>query len=271
MTQGMRVGDAADGSRLALDGLDGPPHGSADLRGVSVGCPRHLHDVLSDGASSSTAQIVMQAAPPFMITHVNAAWETVCGFEASEAIGQTCSILQGPDTSREALDILHQALTRQDRIRVRLLNYTKQGTPFLNDLSVEPLRSYDRSVTHFVGYLSPWQQPGEMLPVYPRVFETPEEDALTRDIKLRLPTSIEGVLEVDGLAQIVTERTPPFRITHVNDEWCQLCGFTMEESLGRTCGILQGPGTCQSTLKALHAAALSCTAITVKLLNFTKV
>ena len=36
----------------------------------------------------------------------------ICGFESWEALGQTCKILQGPETSAEALRDLHAARAR---------------------------------------------------------------------------------------------------------------------------------------------------------------
>ena len=48
-------------------------------------------------------------------------------------------------------------------------------------------------------------------------------------------------------ARVITESVPPFRITHVNDAWEGLCGFTRQEAVGKTLGMLQGPGTIYHT------------------------
>ena len=91
------------------------------------------------------------------------------------------SILQGPETSRETLRCMHDALRRRCAITVRLLNYTRRGEPFMNDLSLEPLLSASAAgigtdaegpqeagpvgderppvVTHYVGTIRPWRQP----------------------------------------------------------------------------------------------------------------
>lgn len=42
----------------------------------------------------------------------------------------------------------------------------------------------------------------------------------------------------------------PHAITHVNEAWTALCGFTPEEALGKTCGLLQGPRTAESAKEA---------------------
>ena len=50
---------------------------------------------------------------------------------------------------------------------------------------------------------------------------------------------------------------------------CELCGYAAEQVLGDTCRILQGPGTCAATLRAMRSAALArAAAIGVKLVNY---
>lgn len=230
---------------------------------------RSLQATLLSSHESKDPQIFTTAAPPYTITHVNAAWETLCGFEAREVIGKTCQILQGPDTSREALKVLHQALRQLTAVSVRLLNYTKQGTAFLNDLTVEPLED-GGVVAGFVGAIYAWRPP-EALPEYPRTFETPDEAVTSNDIRISMPKTLADALNCREHALVITEKMAPFRITHVNEAWCALCGYDADEAIGQKLSMLQGPGTCQATLRFVHKAAETCTSITVRLLNFTKV
>lgn len=39
-------------------------------------------------------RLITKAEPPFCITHVNAAWCTLCGFRADEAVGHTLSVVR---------------------------------------------------------------------------------------------------------------------------------------------------------------------------------
>lgn len=61
----------------------------------------------------------------------------------------------------------------------------------------------------------------------------------------------------DQRAIVVTEASVPFRITHVNDSWEHLCGFTQDESRGQTLGCLQGPETNNSAVTALMSRLLN--------------
>jgi PAS domain S-box-containing protein len=152
--------------------------------------PGSLHDALEAARSSPDALIFTVAQRPFEITHVNAAWENLCGYSADEAVGKTCRILRGLDTSRESCDMLNAALDRRQGAAVRLLNYTKAGTPFINDLQVVPLSNDGGTrVTHFVGKLTPWRVPAER-PEYPRAFQPPGESYATQSTREGMPTTL---------------------------------------------------------------------------------
>ena len=85
-----------------------------------------------------------------------------------------------------------------------------------------------------------------------------------------LPLTIEEALQPTSEARIITEPDEPYRIIHVNEVWCNTCGYDADEVLGQTCKILHGPGTCTSTLSMLKQALRLKRSIAVQLLNYTK-
>ena len=52
-------------------------------------------------------------------------------------------------------------------------------------------------------------------------------------------------------ARVITANQPGNPIVHVNGAWTKLCGFTQEESEGKSLSILQGPGTDGETVGKL--------------------
>lgn len=87
---------------------------------------------------------------------------------------------------------------------------------------------------------------------------------------LLAPNTVEGALRHSSDARVITEATRPFRITHVNEAWTKLCGYTPEESYGKTLGILQGPKTDPETVEKLCQDCEQGRATSMKVVNYNK-
>ena len=84
------------------------------------------------------------------VVYVNEAFERMSGFSASEIIGLTPRILQGPRTARSELDRLRHALERWQSCRVTVTNYRKDGCPFDVEFDVVPVADESGRYTHWV-------------------------------------------------------------------------------------------------------------------------
>ena len=86
------------------------------------------------------------------LIYVNPAFSQTTGYTVEEAIGRSCSFLQGPDTDRETVRQMTGALSRGHSIDVEILNYTKAGEPFWNALSISPIHDPQGELLAFVGF-----------------------------------------------------------------------------------------------------------------------
>lgn len=89
-------------------------------------------------------------APGPRIVFVNDAFVRKTGYERAEVLGKSPRILQGPDTSRLELDRIRSSLTKWDRVRAELLNYTKDETPYWVEMEIQPIADEDGWFTHWV-------------------------------------------------------------------------------------------------------------------------
>ncbi|HEX2556243.1 MAG TPA: diguanylate cyclase [Microvirga sp.] len=89
--------------------------------------------------------------PDNPIIYVNPAFERLTGYDASEIVGANCRFLQGPETDRGVLEELKTAIATSCHFHGTLLNYRKDGSSFLNELTVSPVWDVSGRVTHFVG------------------------------------------------------------------------------------------------------------------------
>ncbi|WP_414550365.1 PAS domain S-box protein [Anabaena sp. CCY 0017] len=103
-------------------------------------------------AATSNGIIIADARlPDHPVIYVNAAFEKITGYDASDIIGKNCRFLQGEDTEQSTLDQLRSSIQAGESCQVILLNYRKDGTSFWNELSISPIHHENGQLTHFVG------------------------------------------------------------------------------------------------------------------------
>lgn len=84
------------------------------------------------------------------IVYVNEAFEQQTGYRPDEAIGRSPRFLQGPETSREELERIYQALSQGQTVHAELINYRKSGQSFFAEFDMAPIFDTDGEITHMV-------------------------------------------------------------------------------------------------------------------------
>ena len=88
------------------------------------------------------------------------------GYKHDEIEGRNCRFLQGPETSRDDVDLIRKAIQEDEEVNVNLLNYRKDGTQFVNQFFLSPLYSAKdtNNVAYYIGVQSCVQKkgPGQM-------------------------------------------------------------------------------------------------------------
>ena len=86
------------------------------------------------------------------IVYVNDGFTRLTGYEKEEVIGKTPRILQGPKTDRKVLDKLRERLEQGQAFFGHTVNYRKDGTEFVNQWDIHPLRDEEGNITHWVSF-----------------------------------------------------------------------------------------------------------------------
>jgi PAS domain S-box-containing protein len=73
------------------------------------------------------------------------------GYNKKEIERRNCRFLQGKDTDPAHVQMIRDAVLEEKDAAVQLLNYRKDGTPFLNCFFICPLRSSDGEIQYFLG------------------------------------------------------------------------------------------------------------------------
>jgi len=77
--------------------------------------------------------------PDNPIVFANDAFLRLTGYERAEIMGRNCRFLQGPDTDRDDIARVREAVSAANDISIDLLNYRKDGTQFWNALYISPV------------------------------------------------------------------------------------------------------------------------------------
>ena len=105
-------------------------------------------------SAMSEAVVICDAAsldnPGPHIVYVNDAFCKVSGYSREEVIGHTPRLLQGSNTDRASLDKIRLALSQWQPINIDVLNYTKNGTEYWQNLNIFPIANSEGWYTHWI-------------------------------------------------------------------------------------------------------------------------
>ena len=83
------------------------------------------------------------------IIYVNDAFTEMTGYAASEVLGRSPGMLQGPNTEKAVLQRLADQIRRGEIFHGETVNYRKDGHEFIIEWNVIPVRR-DGRTTHYV-------------------------------------------------------------------------------------------------------------------------
>jgi PAS domain S-box-containing protein len=98
-----------------------------------------------------TSNAVIITDPEGRTTWVNEGFTRITGYAADEVLGKVPGrLLQVPETSPEAINIIRQALRERNGCRVELLNAAKDGRRYWLEIEIQPLFDADGRHTGFM-------------------------------------------------------------------------------------------------------------------------
>jgi len=133
--------------------------GAAEIAGCWLDMTEHkpaaqrLLSVLAAVDQVSEAVLITdtQSDPPGpRIIYANDAFVEVSGYSREELIGNTPRIMQGPRSDRATLDRVRHALEHEEPFHGEIYNHHKDGTPFLIEWRLSPVRNASGRVVNWI-------------------------------------------------------------------------------------------------------------------------
>jgi len=109
--------------------------------------------LLAEAVEATQASFIIadHTAPDDPIIYCNTAFERLTGYSREEILGHNCRFLQRDDQDQPVLKQLSAAITGGYDCTMQLRNYRKDGSFFLNELTIFPVRDADGIITHLIG------------------------------------------------------------------------------------------------------------------------
>lgn len=204
-------------------------------------CADSLHLLQAAVAQAFNAIVItnaeMQGDGP-RITYCNPAFCTMTGYAASELLGESPRILQGPLTDSNVLQRLRECLHSGELFHGSTFNYRKDGSAYVVEWNISPVRDANGQIQAFVSV----QQD-----ITARVEAEQRQTLLAQ----ALHSTQDAVLIADQHAYIL----------FVNQAFEKLTGYSSQEVLGRTPQLLQSnqhPPAFYTQLRASLGRGESC-------------
>ncbi|WP_052128775.1 EAL domain-containing protein [Neosynechococcus sphagnicola] len=100
----------------------------------------------------ATGVIISDATlPDNPVIFANPGFTAITGYASDEIIGRNCRCLQGANTERTTVQAIRQAIADRQPYNCVVLNYRKDGIPFWNELTLNPVFDVAGQLTNFVG------------------------------------------------------------------------------------------------------------------------
>ncbi|HYP18279.1 MAG TPA: PAS domain-containing protein [Opitutus sp.] len=126
-----------------------PAQGSPPLHPPLSAAEIGLVDSLASMADPALVTRADLERPGPTIIGVSPALSVLTGYSPAELVGRSPRMLQGPLTDRGVLTKLRQACEQGARFLDQSVNYRKDGSSYMVQWTIDPVRSADGRITHF--------------------------------------------------------------------------------------------------------------------------
>ncbi|ORY06962.1 hypothetical protein K493DRAFT_251462 [Basidiobolus meristosporus CBS 931.73] len=111
----------------------------------------------------------------FPIVYASASFEKLSGYKGTEIVGKNCRFLQSPDgqvslgsrrryTDNNAVHNIRNHVLQGKEYQVSIVNYRRDGQPFINLVTIVPIAYEGAEITHYVGFqVNLIEQPNDIL------------------------------------------------------------------------------------------------------------
>lgn len=103
-----------------------------------------VFDISFDGV------MITEAGPGYPIVYINPAFCGLTGYGFQELLGKSPAMLQGKKSDQKVLANLKETIERGDVFHGKTINYRKDGTEFMMEWKIVPIRDEKSKISHYL-------------------------------------------------------------------------------------------------------------------------
>ncbi|WP_415900964.1 response regulator [Neptuniibacter sp. QD48_11] len=144
------------------------------------------------------------------LIYTNNTFLNITGYEESEVMGKNHRFLSGEKTDLKTLAQISKALKAHQSVHVEVINYTKNKTPFWNDVSISPVFDEQNRLTAFVGVEND---------ITDKIKREEELSETARQLELVVDSTNVGIWDWDVQSGQLS----------LNERWAEIIGYKLDE------------------------------------------
>jgi len=94
--------------------------------------------------------MITEAGPGYPIVYINSALSGMTGYSPQELLGKSPAMLQGEKSDQNVLADLKAKIEKGDVFHGKTVNYRKDGTEFIMEWKIVPIRKEDGHISHYL-------------------------------------------------------------------------------------------------------------------------
>ena len=109
-----------------------------------------VDELLLRAVSSMSSAVSLIEVREHRLVYVNAAYETLTGYSAHEAVGRTWAIGEGLETDADTAHEIQETIRRGGELRVRVRRHRRDGEAYWSETFLSPVPDASGAMTHYI-------------------------------------------------------------------------------------------------------------------------
>ncbi len=216
---------------------------------IDILCNQKVLSEYKEAVDSSS--IVSKTNSKGIITYVNDKFCEISGYLKEELIGKNHNIVRHPDMPSSIFKELWETISEKKTWQGKVKNLKKDGTTYVVHSVISPIVDYDGNIIEFISIRT----------------DITELEYIKEELEKDLDTSKKNFMEVYKYSQeyqkalaknnILARLDKDGKIKYVNDKFCDLCGYSKDELIGKDYSIMRDPSMSDSDVEEIYKRVYS--------------